>query len=236
MRNRIRLMREEGALFLCIERTSFQEGSASLLVEDRIPLVVPWRGERILWIKGSNAYYSVVPLFSFRHELLCFTFCEQIMEMRPADFYHHALVLGCGGGAVPRWMLENYRSLSVDVVDISSKILSVCRKYFLHRWKHSRRLKLFCEDARDYEAEDDLYEFIFCDMFDGENLAPVVTDPAFAIKLHGMVTEEGLLVINCGWHHRDEVCAVYGRIFKHMWIIEREPWQTEVVMASDSLV
>ncbi len=236
MRNKIKLKREEGYLFLCIERESFQDGSAHLLVEDRIPLVIPWRGERMLWIEGSNAYYSVVPVFSFRHDLLCFTFCEQVMNMRPDDFYHHALVLGCGGGAVPRWMLETYKSISVDVVDISAKILSVCKKYFLGRYKHSRRLQLFCEDAADYEAAKDRYQFIFCDLFDGENLAPVVYDPAFARKLHGMISKDGLLVINCGWHHKDQVCAAYQPVFQYMWSIEREPWQTEVVMASDSLV
>ncbi len=152
--------------------------------------------------------------------------------MREPRFYKHALALGCGGGAVPRWMLEEYPSLQVDVVDRSPEIIAICKKYFLHEWEGSPRLKYFCTDAQDFEPADYQYQFIFCDLFNGKSLAPVVYSNSFAEKMRRITCDDGILVINCGWNHLDEVKKIYRNHFKKLQEITREPWQTEVVVAS----
>ncbi len=230
MSNQIKIQTQGVDSVLSVKKDTLKVGGTRLVVEDIIPLFRPWQGERILWIARTNAYYSVVPLFNRRHRLLCFTFCEDALKKyKPTPFYH-ALVLGCGGGAVPRWLLEEYASLSVDVVDYSPDILAVCRKYFLKKWEKSDRLTYYCQDARDYEPPDYDYQFIFCDLFDGQNLAPVVLSPVFAAKLRRMLGENGLLLINCGWHHLEQVQAIYQPLFGNIQIVDRESWQTEVVL------
>ncbi len=232
MKKRFILWRQGVDTRLCIRRKSFVVDGTRLLVEDQIPLLAPWKAERFLWIEGTSAYYSVVPLFPFRHRLLCFTFCEDAVKTMDPQTLKNALVLGCGGGGVPRWLLEEYRHLTVDVVDRSPEILDICQTWFLKRWNHSERLLYHCQDAKDYEAPDAAYQFIFCDLFDGENLAPLVYDPAFAIKLRRMLCDDGILMINCGFHHLQEVLDLYQLLFENVEIVNREPWQTEVVRAS----
>ncbi len=215
-----------------IERERFTVDGTELIVEDRLNSLCPWRSERILWIAGTDAYYSVVPLCPAWHHLLCFTFCADVLKEHDPGFYRHALILGCGGGAVPRWLLEEYPYLQVDVVDRSPEIIRVCRKYFIHEWENCERLRIVCADAAQYEPPEYKYEFIFCDLFGGTSLAPVVYDPDFAGKLSAMTDPEGDLVINCGWDHLDDVKQTYASVFDQVRVVPREPWQTEVIRAS----
>ncbi len=232
MKNRVRLHFLGRGLCLCIRRKSFSVGDTRLTVEDVINIFLPWRSTRILMIAGTNAYYSEVPLFSFQHRLPCYTYCADVLKKRNPSFYRHALILGCGGGTVPRWLLEEYPDLSVDVVDYSPQILEVCQEYFLQKWQDSDRLSYTCADARDYAPPKYKYQFIFCDLFDGENLAPCVYDPAFARKLRGMTAGGGLLVINCGWADAlPKVRAAYQDLFPAFETVDRQPWQTQVVWA-----
>ncbi len=232
MKNKIRLHFLGRGLCICIRKTAFTVEDARLIVEDIITIFLPWRSTRLLMIAGTNAYYSEVPLFSSRHRLLCYTYCADALKKRKPSFYKHALILGLGGGTVPRWLLEEYPSLSVDVVDYSAQIIAVCKKYFLQKWENSDRLKYYCTDAQAYEPPAYQYQFIFCDLFDGEKLVPCVYSPDFAKKLRTMLCDDGLLIINCGWSdHLQEVQDAYRKEFAHLQLVDREPWQTDVIEA-----
>ncbi len=231
IRNKIALRSAEHRLYLCIQKKKFTVDGTRLSIEDIVPILSPWRGERVLWIAGTNAYYSVTPIFSVWHRLLCFCFCEEALKKTEPGFCRHALVLGCGGGAVPRWLLEEYPSLTVDVVDRSPQIIGICKKYFMRRWRNSSRLQFFCTDAQDYVAPEYSYQFIFCDLFDGMNLAPFVYSRGFAGKLREMIGDRGILIVNCGWNHLYAVRQAFAPYFDEIRVLDRDPGQTEVIEA-----
>ncbi len=236
MSNKVRVRKLERGFCMYIHRESFSVGYTRLIVEDRIPVFSPWRGERILRIAGTTAFYSAVPLCSAGNRLLCYNYCEDALnkQAQKPGYYRHALVLGCGGGAIPGWLLGKYPDIKVDVVDRSPEIIAVSKKYFLHKWEKSGRLMYTCVDAHDFKPPNYSYQFIFCDLFDGENLAPLVYDRSFAEKLRSMISDDGLLVINCGFDHQNDVWTEYQGVFEHLRIVERKPWQTEVIKASGS--
>ncbi len=214
-------------------REEFVVDGTPLAIEDRIDNNYPWLSERILWIAGTCAYYSTAPICPARHKLLCFTYCEDVLKAQKPGFLKNALVLGCGGGAVPRWILEEYPDASVDIVDRSPQIIFLCKKYFLQRWNDSARLTYHCTDARDYEPPEYRYQFIFCDMFDGENLAPVVSEHDFAVKLRDMMSDDGIMMVNCGWNDNlQKVREVYRTVFRHLKVLQRDSWQTQVIQMS----
>ncbi len=223
------LMPTELGLCRCTTLEHFNLGKTSLTVRDRIPLLTPWLGDRGIWIDGTESYYSIVPVCSARHNLLCFTFCADVLQTYPPDYCHNALVLGCGGGAVPRYLLEKYPAIYVDVVDYSEKIIEICQKYFLNRWQDSSRLIYHCMDARDYVVPETPYQFIFCDLFDGQSLAPPVMDADFALKLYAMLDTGASLIINCGFSGAKDVMPVYTPFFSTVEQIKREAWQTQVI-------
>ncbi len=222
-----------GSIFKSEKRASFTVDGNCLIVEDRKYRFAPDNNERILRLAGSGVFYSVVPLDPSRHKLLCYEYCDEALKMRPKTFYHQALVLGCGGGAIPRWLLEEYPDITVDVVDRSAKMIEVCRQYFLYQWDDSERLHYHCIDALEYEQPEGSCQFLFCDLFGGTELAPFVYTPDFAARLHGMLSPNGILVVNCGWGHLEEIQKIYRAEFPHFEVLHRKAWQTEVVRASD---
>ncbi len=221
-------------MYRYVKQAEFTAGDTRLIVEDWIDVTHPKKSRRILWIAGTNALYSEVPLLPSQHELLCYNYCEDALRLKDPSFYRHALVLGCGGGAIPRWLLEEYPSLYVDVVDFSQEIIDICKEYFVTAWADSDRLNFYCTDAKDYEQSEYKYEFIFCDLFDGENLVPFVYTREFAEKLNGMIADDGLLAVNCGWNHINDVLDAYEDVFKYQQIIRRDSWQTQALIMSNS--
>ncbi len=230
MKDKMKWQEPRNSIYESVQREEFTVDDTVLIVEDRLNTYVPWRSERILWIAGTDAFYSVAPICPAWHRLLCFTYCKDVMGLRDPEFYQHALALGCGGGAVPRWLLEEYPSLMVDVVDRSPEIIDVCKKYFLNEWEDSDRLHYYCTDAQDFEAPKYKYEFIFCDLFNGEKLPSLVYTRSFAEKLRGLLYDEGILVINCGWQPINDVIDAYRGVFECIRVLDREPWQTQVLM------
>ncbi len=222
------------SLYQSTRQASFTVGATRMVVEDRVYAFSPARSERILRMAGTGIYYSVVPLDPYQHRLLCYEYCDDALELRPFDYYRNALVLGCGGGAIPRWLLEKYPDLAVDVVDRSAKMIEISQTYFLFRWEDSDRLRYVCTDAQEYEAPAYPYQFIFCDMFNGTDLAPFVYTKSYAAKLRRMMSEDGMLAINCGWGHLNEILAAYRSAFAYVEVVNRPSWQTEVVRASGS--
>ncbi len=222
-------LQNDPCIYLRICRKTFEAGDIRLHIEDRINLFLPWRSERVLKIAGESFLYSAVPLFHSQHRLLCYQYCADAMKMKQDSFYRHALVLGCGGGALPRWLLEEYPQLQVDVVDNSPEILSICREYFLNKWEGSDRLRYYCMDAAEFNRKDYACQFIFCDIFDGINVAPLVSEKSFAEKLYALLADEGILVINCGWNHLAEIRRVYQGVFEDLQEIDLDSGQTEVL-------
>ncbi len=232
MKNNLKIKKTGRCIYLCIQKDAFNVKNTQLVIEDRINLFLPWRSRRVMRIDGANAFYSMVPLCPFWHHLLCFTYCRDVVQSKGPAFYQHALILACGGGAVPGWLLEEYPSLTVDIVDQSPEIIAVCKKYFMHKWEESGRLNYYCMDARDYESANHQYQFIFCDLFDGKELAPPVFESTFAQKLRKMISEDGVLVINCGWGHLEEIKSIYQEEFEYVQALNRRPGQTQVIVAS----
>ncbi len=212
-------------------RHTFIAGGQTFMLEDKINLLLPWRSSRIMSIPGTGFYYSDIPLFPFSHRLLCYDYCVPALRANDKSFYERTLVLGCGGGTIPLWLLKEYPRATVDVVELYPEMIAICREYFLKRWEGSGRLTYHCTDARYYEAPAENYQFIFCDLFDKVDLAPVVTEADFALKLHTLLATNGMLVINCGWNHLADVCRTYGMLFENIDVLKREPFATQVVVA-----
>ncbi len=215
------------------ERETYHVGGETLVIVDIYDLVFPWRRSRMLAIKGTNVFYSNVPLFPFCHRLLCYNYCIPPLRTRHKTFYKRMLVLGCGGGAVPHWLLGEFSQVTVDVVELEQGIIDICKEHFLKKWERSGRLSFYCMDASAYEAPADSYQFIFCDIFAGEMVPPFVKDVRFMQKLHKLLSSRGILVVNCGFgmHNIKDIRSVLNVLFPKVMTVKRYPRNTQVLVA-----
>lgn len=74
------------------------------------------------------------------------------------------LVMGLGGGVLPRRFLRDYPEMSVDVVEIDPEVVRVCGEYF--GLPDDPRLRIIVEGGREYlQRTREIYDIIIIDAF-----------------------------------------------------------------------
>lgn len=133
-------------------------------------------GIRTLWSPGNVRQTAVlatdptVPVLEYaRNTLLALAFCEQL---------HTALVLGLGGGAIPRLLQRGNPGLTVDIVEIDPQMVEVAREYFAFR--PANDLRVIVDDAcRFIEAAPPAsYDMVVLDAYLGMQMPAAMADQA----------------------------------------------------------
>ena len=117
------------------------------------------------------------------------------------------LMLGGGGYSVPKYILENHKEVSVDVVELDPGVTEAARKYFA--LEDSPKLQIFHEDARTFlnragNEKIEPYDAIFMDTFNSAIVIPFqLTTVEAGSRLRALLKPDGVLVVNI-------ISSVYG--------------------------
>jgi spermidine synthase len=151
-------------------------------------------GIRTLWSPGNVRQTAVlatdptVPVLEYaRNTLLALAFCEQL---------HTALVLGLGGGAIPRLLQRGNPGLTVDIVEIDPQMVEVAREYFAFR--PANDLRVIVDDAcRFIEAAPPAsYDMVVLDAYLGMQMPAAMADQAAVHNLRRLLRPGGIAVAN----------------------------------------
>ena len=120
-----------------------------------------------------------------------YTYLLGIIPYRLHPEGKRCLVIGLGGGAVPRWYEE--RGIRTDVVDIDPDVIRLAKEYFDFQGKGVTAV----EDARYFLGRGtDRYDYIVMDIFSGE-AAPAHVISVEALQLvRNRLAAGGVLAIN----------------------------------------
>lgn len=98
-----------------------------------------------------------------------------------------ALIIGLGGGVLPRGFLHDYPEMLVDVAEIDPEVVRVCEQFF--GLPADERLRVIVSGGREYlEMTDERYDLIVVDAFFVHPTAGYATP-------FGLVTEEFFRVV-----------------------------------------
>jgi spermidine synthase len=106
------------------------------------------------------------------------------------------LVLGGGGFSVPKYALENYLNVRVDVVELDPGITALAKEHFgLH---DHLLLNIIEEDARTFlNRNTEKYEVILCDIFNSNYTIPFhMTTQEAARRIKASMTPDGVVLVN----------------------------------------
>lgn len=133
---------------------------------------------------------------------------ESLLE--PAE--GRLLVIGLGGGMIPRDMLEHFDA--IDVVDVDPKVQRVAEEFFNYDDSHPS-LATYINDGRAFLRHNaKKYNAIALDVFAGSNLAPhLFTQEAFE-AMRAALAPGGILVINTTGRPYGEGSELPRSIFK----------------------
>ena len=107
-----------------------------------------------------------------------------------------ALVLGLGGGSLPRVLLHVFPACRVDVVEKRVKVVQVAHEYF--HLARSARLRTHVCDAEVFLREEPgrTYDLVLVDLHDRNGPAPLVAEAGFVASCARRVAARGVLATN----------------------------------------
>ena len=107
-----------------------------------------------------------------------------------------ALVLGLGGGSLPRFLMHVFPTCRIDVVERRAQVIQVAHDYF--HLARSPRLSIHGCDAEVFLREDSgrTYDLVLVDLHDPRGTAPLVTEAGFVASCARRLAARGVLATN----------------------------------------
>lgn len=128
------------------------------------------------------------------------------------------LVLGMGGGVIPRELHHYFPDAEIDVVEIDPAIPKIAKKFF--GFRESDRLRVHVQDARMYirrhlRKKGEPYDMIILDAFLSDYIPFHLMTREFLRQVRGVLTPGGVVVANVFSNNRLFDCELktYGDVF-----------------------
>ena len=144
------------------------------------------------------------------------------------------LVVGVGGGTMPRFLRRYYPNASIDAVDIDPEVVNVAREYFGYR--DDERMRAHVGDGRQFvERTREPYDIIFLDAFGTRNVPPHLTTVEFMRAVRRAVKPTGVVVGNI-WGRPvnplyDSMVRTYQEVFEDLYILDVPGTSNKILLA-----
>jgi spermidine synthase len=133
------------------------------------------------------------------------------------------LIIGLGGGVIPREMHGYFPEARIDVVEIDSEVVEVARRFFF--FQSDERLHVHVSDGRAFVCRQTAkkprpaYDIVILDAFDHEYIPPHMATQEFLQQVAAILDPKGVVVANVFTknrlfhNHFQTFRAVYGRCY-----------------------
>jgi spermidine synthase len=136
------------------------------------------------------------------------------------------LIVGLGGGTIPRTLERMLPQAQIDVVEIDPAVIDVARDYFAFR--QSERVRVFEADGRVFVKralrENRRYDLIMLDAFDHEYIPEHLLTQEFLREVRALLADDGVLAANTFSSSRlyDHESTTYASVFPGFFNLKRE--------------
>ncbi len=105
------------------------------------------------------------------------------------------LILGLGGGAIPKRWWRDYPDMQIDTVEIDPAVVRISKEYF--DLPDDPRLRVFTQDARRFvQTSTDTYDVIFVDAYYADSLPFHLTTNEFFGEVKSRLAPGGVVAYN----------------------------------------
>lgn len=107
----------------------------------------------------------------------------------------HVLMIGLGGGSLPKFCYRQLRDTRITVVEINEHVIALRDKFCIP--KDDARFRVIHDDGARYVAQlTERVDVILVDAFDAEGIAPSLATSEFYPRAAEQLTADGILVVN----------------------------------------
>lgn len=131
------------------------------------------------------------------------------------------LMVGLGGGSLPRALAELFPDAAIDVVELDPAVFEVAKKYFA--FKPSPHMRVFVQDARVWgkraAANPERYDLILLDAYNGDYIPEHLMTREYLRETAALLSDNGVLAANTfaisQLYHNESVtyADVFGTFF-----------------------
>jgi spermidine synthase len=148
---------------------------------------------------------SQVDLSNLRQHMLEYTmlsFCGLLYKPEP----ERMLVLGLGGGVIPREMHHYLAELEIDVAEIDPEISLIATEFF--GFREDDKLKVHIDDGRMFIKKQlgrdptVKYDIVILDAFNGDYIPFHLMTKEFLEEVKGVLADDGVVVANVFYDNR----------------------------------
>jgi len=163
---------------------------------------------------------SQVNLSNLRKHMLEYTrlaFCGLLYAPEPKKM----LVLGLGGGVIPREMHHYLPAIEIDVVEIDPEIPPIAKRFF--GFRQDDKLRVHIADGRMFIKKQlrrdpvPKYDIVILDAFNSDYIPFHLMTKEFLEEVKGVLAEDGVVIANVFYSNRlfdaefKTFLAVFGR-------------------------
>ena len=174
--------------------------SFKTLIRTRSPFndifVIERENLREMWFQGKGKFYLQTRVDLNRPDELALIYTRLLLAplmWNPVP--SRLLMIGLGGGVLPRFLSEVYPDLEMDVVEVDPRVTELARQFF--NFKESLNLRVFEDDGRAFvKQQRRKYDLVILDAFKGGSVPYHLKTAEFYQEIAQSLTEEGILVTN----------------------------------------
>lgn len=122
---------------------------------------------------------------------------------------NNALILGVGGGAVPRFFALNFPEMKITGVEYCEEFIEIAYKYFFIS-EISDRFSLIHGDAYDYiinNKNDEKQDIVFVDIFNAASIPCETFSEEFVNGLYENTSSDSLVIFNLLTLNKDDAVS-----------------------------
>ncbi len=144
------------------------------------------------------------------------------------------LIVGLGGGTLPKRMLRDYPGVKIDVVEIDPEVVRVAKQYF--DLPDDPRLRVFAEDGRRFiKRSKDTYDIIVMDAYYADALPFHLTTEEFLRQAKARLAPDGVLAYNVIGSVEGERSKLFRSMYRTASGVWRQLWVFPIGIGENGL-
>lgn len=168
------------------------------VVDRKTPFLPLFDVRRLEFQRGSSYSYSAIylnkhirlqPIY-FAVQRLTESFFPKLSSLESA------LVLGCAGCSIPRFLALSSKKCKITGVEYSETMIKIAKKYFIDDPLYQNFLLLHDDAFSFVHKATDSFQLIYVDLFLAENNCPQIMSMEFVNAIGSLMTEESIVIFN----------------------------------------
>jgi len=144
----------------------------------------------------------------------------------------HIVMIGLGGGSIPKWCYREIPAADITVVEIDPQVIALRDRFHIPPDDH--RFRVIDEDGATYVARaPGRIEVLLVDGFDIYGQPPQLCSQTFYDDCHRALTPDGVLVVNlCGPESEDAIEYIRRSFQDRVLVASPEDSENRIVLAT----